>query len=54
MGGEAHGPVKARFLSVGECQGGEVGVDGFGEHLHRSWVRGAGIGEFQRGNQERE
>ena len=26
MGGEALGPVKAQFPSVGECQGGEVGV----------------------------
>ena len=29
MGGEALGPVKARCTSVGECQGGEVGVGGW-------------------------
>jgi hypothetical protein len=28
MGGEALGPVKARCLSVGECQGREAGVGG--------------------------
>ena len=46
MGGEALGPVKALFLSVGEFQGQEVGVCGMVS-------RGRGIGGFQRGNQER-
>jgi hypothetical protein len=37
MRGEALGPVKAQCPSVGECQGREVGVDGWvGEHPHRS------------------
>jgi hypothetical protein len=27
VGGEAFGPVKAKFPMVGECQGGELGVD---------------------------
>jgi hypothetical protein len=31
MGGEALGPVKALCPSVGECQGQEAGVGGFGE-----------------------
>jgi hypothetical protein len=29
MEGEVLGPVKARCLSVGECQGGEVGMGGW-------------------------
>ena len=33
MGGEALGPVKALCPSVGECQGGEVGVGGWGSIL---------------------
>ena len=28
MGGEAFGPVKTHFPSVGECQGAEVGEGG--------------------------
>jgi hypothetical protein len=28
MGGEALGPVKSRCPNVGECQGGEVGMNG--------------------------
>ena len=41
MKGEAFGLVQAGFLSVGECQGGEVGVGGWiGEHPHRSRVGG--------------
>jgi hypothetical protein len=53
VGGEALNPVKAQCPSVGECQGGEVGVGGWvREHPHRS--RGDGIENFQRGNQERE
>jgi len=28
MGGEALGPVKAQYISVEECQGGEVEGDG--------------------------
>jgi hypothetical protein len=48
MKGEALGPVKTQCHSVGECQGGEVGVSG--------WERGRedGIGGFWRGNWERE
>lgn len=43
MGGEVLGAVKARFLSVGECQGLEVGVGGGeGEHPHRSRGRSDG------------
>ena len=42
---EALGPVKAQCLSVGECQGGEAGVDGWvGEHPHRSKGRGYTMG----------
>ena len=45
VGGEALGPVKAQFPSVGEWQGGEVGVVIWeGEHPHKSregkWDRG--------------
>jgi hypothetical protein len=43
MGGEALGPVKVLCLSVGECQGQEVGVGGLVE-------QGEGRGSFQRGN----
>jgi len=44
MEGEALGPVKAHFPSVGECQGVEVGVGGCKwEHLHRSRWRGGGV-----------
>jgi hypothetical protein len=54
MGGETLGPGKASCPSVGECQGGEVGVGGrVGEYPHRSREREDGIGDFQRGNQER-
>jgi hypothetical protein len=43
MGGEDPGPVKARFLSVGECQASELEVGRFlGEHPHRSRARGMG------------
>jgi hypothetical protein len=43
MGREALGPVKALCLSVGECQGREVGVGGWeGGHPYRS--RGMGYG----------
>jgi hypothetical protein len=36
MGGEAFGPGKARFPSVGECEGGKVGLGGWvGENPHR-------------------
>ena len=35
MGGEAFGPVKAHFPSVGKCQGAELGKGGWErEHLH--------------------
>jgi hypothetical protein len=43
MGGEALGLVKTWCPSVRECQGGEVGVDGWvGEYTHRN--RGCGMG----------
>jgi hypothetical protein len=41
MGGEAHGPVKARYPSVGECQGGEAGVGGVSGGVP-SWKQGEG------------
>jgi hypothetical protein len=48
MGGEALDPVKALCLSVGECQGQELGVG-------RLVIRGIGegIGGFWRGSQGR-
>ena len=45
MGEEALGSVKALSPSVGECQGQEVGVGGWGKE---EWIEG-----FRRGNQER-
>jgi hypothetical protein len=48
MGGDALGHVKVLFPGIGECQGKEVGVGGL-----VSRRRGEGIGDFQRGNQER-
>ena len=49
---EALGPVKARCLSVGECEGREARVGGWvGAHSHRSRERGDGIGDFQRGGE---
>ena len=55
MGGEDLGPVKAKCPCVGECQGGEAGVDGHvGEYHHRSRGWGEdGIEGFWRGNQKR-
>jgi hypothetical protein len=48
MEGEALCPVKARCTSVGECQGGKVGVGGWvGEHPHRRRGSGEGIGGFR-------
>jgi len=45
VGGEAFGPIEARCPSVGECQGGEVGVSGWvGVHPHRSREKGMGWG----------
>jgi hypothetical protein len=53
-GTEALGPVKARFPSVGKCQGGKVGMGGWeGHHSHRSRRRGDWIGGFGRENWER-
>jgi hypothetical protein len=47
MGGEALGPVKARCPSVGEFQGGEVGVVGcMREQPHKSRGRMDGLGGF--------
>jgi hypothetical protein len=48
MGGEALGPVKALFPSVGECHGQKAGVG-----VLVSGGRRREIGGFQRGNQER-
>jgi hypothetical protein len=48
MGGEALGPVKVLCPSIRECQGQEVGVGGSVSRGRRK-----GIGDFQRGNQER-
>ena len=50
MGGEAFGPVKAHFPSVGECQGAEVGEGGWEkEHLHGGNSRGSGDGIVGKG-----
>jgi len=51
MEGVALSPEKARFPSVGKCQGRRW--EWVGEHPHRSRGRKDGIGVFQRGNQER-
>jgi hypothetical protein len=49
MGSEALGPVKALFPSIGECQDQEWEWVGWGAG------RGVeGIGDFQRGNYEKE
>jgi hypothetical protein len=48
MRGEALGPVKARCLSIGECQGGEERVGGWGSTLIE-----AGGGGWDRGFAER-
>jgi hypothetical protein len=48
MGGEALGPVKAQYPSIGDCQDRELGVGGLVSKGRRN-----GIGCFQRGNQER-
>ena len=49
MGGAALGSVKAQCPSVGEFEGGEVGVRGWvGENHYRSRVKGIGQG-FQEG-----
>jgi len=41
-GGEALGPAKAQYPSVGECQGGEVGRAGCGNTLKEAGVWGIG------------
>jgi hypothetical protein len=48
MGGETLDLGKILCPSIGECQGQEAGVGGLG-----SRVKGEGIGDFWRGNQER-
>jgi hypothetical protein len=48
VGGEALGPMKVLCPRVGECQGQKEGVGGL-----VSRGREEGIGDFQRGNQER-
>jgi hypothetical protein len=45
MGGEALGLVKVLCLSIGECQGQEIGVGGLWSRVVRE-----GIADFQRGN----
>jgi hypothetical protein len=53
MGGEALGPVKAQWPSVGECQGWEAGIGGWvGEHPHRSRRKADGIEGFLERNWE--
>jgi hypothetical protein len=48
MGGEALGPVKALFPSVGECQNREARMGGqVGEHLHRCREREVQIEGFR-------
>jgi hypothetical protein len=42
MGGEAFGPVKVLYPSVGECQGQEAGLGGL-----VSRERGKGVGVFR-------
>ena len=50
MGGEAFGPVKAHFLSVGECQCAEVErVIGRGSTFMETSVGGGGMGGGGRG-----
>jgi len=50
IGGEALGPVKARFPNVGECQGIEERVSGWEwEHPHRSRGGGGSMGEGGKG-----
>jgi hypothetical protein len=53
MGGEALGPVKALWPSVGECQGGEARVDGW---VWTTLIEEGGRGDrgLQKGNQEGE
>ena len=54
MGGEVLGPVKARCLSIRECQGGKVEVgEQMEEHPHRCRGREDRKGGLQRENQER-
>ena len=54
MGGEPLGPGKAPHPSVGECEGGKLGVGVWaGEPPYRSRGRGEGVGGLQRGNRER-
>jgi hypothetical protein len=51
MGDEALGSVKVQCPSLGECQGGEVGVgEWVGEHPHRSREKRDGREAFRRGN----
>jgi hypothetical protein len=42
MGGEARGPLKVLYPSIGECQGQETGIRGL-----VSRGRGQGIGGFE-------
>jgi hypothetical protein len=49
MGGEAFGPGKALYPSVGECQGKEAGVGGLVSRGRGDW-----IGGFQRETRKRD
>jgi hypothetical protein len=52
--GEALGPLKTGYASIGEYQGSEVGVGGWvGEHSHRNRKREDEIAGFRRRNTER-
>jgi hypothetical protein len=44
MGGEVLGSVKARCPRVWECQGGEAGVDGWGNTLIEAMGDGKRVG----------
>ena len=55
MGGETLGPVKDLCPSIGECQDQEWEWEWVGEGRGgRGRGDGEGIGDFQRGNQERD
>jgi hypothetical protein len=53
MGGETLGTVKTLCPNVGECQGREAGVGGWGITLIEAVGGGDGVGGFWRGNWER-
>ena len=53
MGGEALDPMKAQCPSVGECQGMEAEVSGWGSTLKEAGLGGGGIEGFWWGNLEK-